>query len=179
MPENIIVGNSDSIPSRKGYLVLGLVILLAMWAAFFAQRSAGDLMPSSLMNEFMAFYFLLFGVSKLFDIKGFAAEFARYDLIAQKSIGYAYAYPFLELAIAAGYFQNSYYINFLAAFVTLLGSTGILRQMIKRNELICVCLGTKVKMPLGVVSLIENLGMGAMASYMLVMMMGQSMTGMT
>jgi len=179
MSESIIVESSDSIPSRKAYVVLGLVILLAMCGAFFVQRSKGDLMPSSLMNEFMAIYFLLFGVSKLFDIKGFAAGFARYDLIAQKSIGYAYAYPFLELAIAVGYFQNSYYINFLAAFVTLAGSIGVLRQLIQRNELICVCLGTKVKMPLGVVSLIEDLGMGAMASYMLVMMTEQSMTGMT
>jgi hypothetical protein len=157
--------------SAKAYFFLALVIFLAALGALLICYGRGDFMPQSLMAGFMGFYFLFFGISKLFDIRGFAAGFARYDIIAARFKWYGSVFPFLELVISLGYFLNSYYINAVTVVITLVSSAGVARQLLKRSRLRCVCLGAGIKMPLGIVSLAENLLMAAMALYMLLMVM--------
>ncbi|XVN42196.1 MAG: hypothetical protein RCG15_05870 [Candidatus Rickettsia vulgarisii] len=43
---------------------------------------------------------------------------------------------------------------------------GVLRSVLSGQKIKCACLGTALNVPLGVISIIENFGMGIMAVYM-------------
>jgi len=121
----------------------------------------------SFMHAFMGLFFCLFAMFKFFDLKGFADGFQTYDLIAKKSREYAYAYPVMELALGLAYL--SYTAPTLVYLFTVawmaLSAIGVFQN--KDKGMSCACLGTALNVPLGTVSLVETLGMGAMALLML------------
>jgi hypothetical protein len=120
------------------------------------------------MRFLMAVFFLVFGLFKLLDLPGFVMSYIGYDLIASRSTAYAYAYPFVELALSLGYFLNLSWVNWLTLFFMTVGSIGVLRQLARGSKIKCACLGTYIKLPLTTVSLVEDLAMGVMALYFLV-----------
>ena len=50
----------------------------------------------------------------------------------------------------------------------LIGSLGVLRALLDKRAIRCACLGTAIKLPMTTVTLVEDLGMAAMAAVMLV-----------
>ncbi len=123
------------------------------------------------MRNFMAGFFIVFSFFKLLDLKGFAHSYAMYDLLAKQWKGYGYVYPFLELGLGILYLTA---INLPAthiATIIIMGfsSIGVIRNMLSPNQVQCACLGTVFKLPLGNVTLVENLLMVLMAGAMLVM----------
>lgn len=147
----------------EAYKPLIVIMALAMLAA--CALSAAGL---SFMHGFMGLFFLIFAMFKLFDLKGFADGFSTYDLIAKPFRPYAYAYPFMELALALAYLslwqpQTTY----LATLVLMaVSAAGVLRG-VRRGGISCACLGTTLNVPLSTVSVVENVGMGLMAAWML------------
>lgn len=114
----------------------------------------------------MGLFFVLFAMFKLFDLGGFVSGFQMYDLLAKKSRMYAYAYPFIELTL--GLFYLGGFMLFLTNAATLavmtVSATGVIYSLAKGMNVKCACLGTVLNVPLSTVSILENIGMGAMAA---------------
>ena len=117
--------------------------------------------------RFAATAMVLLGLQKLQDVESFSTMFLNYDLLAQKWVPYGYAYPFLETG--AGILMIASVLPFLsgpvALFIGCIGAWSVFRAVyIEKRELKCACVGGNSNVPLGFVSLTENLvmiGMGA------------------
>ena len=109
------------------------------------------------------------------DVEKFSTMFLNYDLLAQKWPVYGYVYPFAELG--AGVLMLAGALTWLSAPVALfiggVGAASVFKAVyIDKRELKCACVGGDSKVPLGFVSLSENLMMVGMAIWMLVKPMG-------
>jgi hypothetical protein len=146
-----------------------IIVLLTLLAALASVVQLGQWHGEFFMRHFMGFFLVIFAMFKLFDLSGFAEGFAMYDLIAKRWRSYALAYPFIELAVGLAYLAD---FLPLAASVVLLGVMlisviGVLWALHKGLDVTCACLGTVLKVPLSTVAVVEDLGMVAMASVML------------
>ena len=122
------------------------------------------------MSNFMAGFFLAFSFFKLLNLSGFVQAYRGYDLIAARSVAYAWAYPFIELALGVAYLTRwqPQITHWATLAVMLISAAGVLNALRKRQLIECACLGTVFKLPMSKVTLIEDLGMAAMAAVMLV-----------
>jgi copper chaperone CopZ len=147
----------------KTYFPLLLVMGLIAVASF-----AGH----NWMMSFMAGFFIVFGAFKLLDVPSFANAFARYDVIAKVFKPWGYAHPFIEVAIGFAflfYYQTTL-VTWISLVVSAIGAIGVLQANLKKETIECACLGTVFKLPMSVVTIIENLGMAAMSAWMLISM---------
>lgn len=147
----------------KDYFLFAGVIALIFLLSFGLEYLLGWFNGQRFMREFMGFFFLVFGLFKLLDLKGFASSYIGYDIIARKSMTYAYIYPFIELLLALGFFSNIFFTNYITLVLMIIGSIGVSRELLRGSKIKCACLGTYIKLPLTTVSLIEDLAMGIMA----------------
>lgn len=129
----------------------------------------GTRSPEALMQWFMAGFFLVFSFFKLLDLRGFADAYQSYDLVAKAWPGWAWAYPFVELALGIAYLVGFAPLatNFVTLVVMLVGAVGVLKALLDRRAIRCACLGTALNLPMTKVTLVEDLGMAAMAAGML------------
>ena len=153
------------------YKPLMLIFLFVAGIAAIAAFDAQTFSWQHWMRYFMAGFFIVFSFFKFLDLKGFARSYAMYDLLAKQWKGYGYVYPFLELWLGVLYLTA---INLPATHVATIGITafssiGVIRNMLSPNQVQCACLGTIFKLPLGNVTLVEDLLMVAMAGVMLAM----------
>lgn len=134
---------------------------------------AGVLSIDFYMMNFMAGFFLVFSAFKFLNLEGFVAAFARYDLLAAKWRDYGYVYPFIELGLGLLYLFRLFPTATLVATLLIMGfsSLGVIDAVRKKKILECACLGTVLKLPVGTVTLIEDIGMTVMAAIMLLMML--------
>jgi hypothetical protein len=135
-----------------------------------ASLAAGTLMGWMMM--FMGGFFTVFGAFKLFDVPAFAQAYARYDIIAKHFKPWGYAYPFIETALGLAFFFNFPHVitlSWIALALSLVGSIGVIQANRSGQTIQCACLGTVFKLPMSAVTVIENLGMAAMAAWMLFM----------
>lgn len=121
------------------------------------------------MHGAMGLFLFQLALLKLVDIGGFADAFARYDVIAKNWRPYGYIYPFAELALALAYLSGEWLTATYIATVVIMGigSIGVLRSLASGEKVKCACVGSKIDVPLGAISVIENVGMAAMAAVML------------
>jgi hypothetical protein len=121
------------------------------------------------MRMFEGFFFIIFATFKLLNLKGFADAYGTYDIIAKHSRPYAYAYPFIELALGLGYLFDFQVL--LVSVVTLvlmiIGVIGVAREIRKKRQIQCACLGVVFKLPMTWVTLTEDLIMAGMAVAMI------------
>lgn len=152
------------------YKPLVLIFLFVSGVAALASFQDGMFSWYQWMRYFMAGFFIVFSFFKFLDLNGFARSYSMYDLLAKQWKGYGYVYPFLELGLGVLYITA---INLPAthvATIVIMGfsSIGVIRNMLSPNQVQCACLGTIFKLPLGNVTLVEDLLMVAMAGVMLV-----------
>ena len=110
-------------------------------------------------------------IQKLQDVETFSTMFLNYDLLARRWVRYGYVYPFGE--VLAGVLMIGGVLNWVsipvALFIGGIGAGSVIKAVyIDRRELKCACVGGSSKVPLGFVSLTENLMMVGMAVWMLV-----------
>jgi glutaredoxin len=120
---------------------------------------------------FIAFSMCVLAVQKLRDLEAFSIQFLNYDLLAQKWVKYSYVYPFVEML--AGAAMISGFLTILSApaalFIGTVGAVSVFKAVyIDKRELKCACVGGNSNVPLGFISLTENLMMVAMAIWMLI-----------
>lgn len=120
---------------------------------------------------FVALSMCVLALLKLQDVQSFSSMFLNYDLLARRWVPYATLYPFAEglagvlmLAGALTWFSAP-----LALVIGGIGAVSVFKAVyIDRRSLKCACVGGGSNVPLGFVSLTENLMMVAMAVWMLV-----------
>lgn len=119
---------------------------------------------------FVAVSMCLLALQKLRDVESFSSMFLNYDLLARRFVPYAYVYPFAEGL--AGLFMLAGVLIWLAAPLALVigtvGAVSVFKAVyIDKRELKCACMGGSSEVPLGFVSLTENLMMAGMGAWML------------
>jgi len=132
----------------------------------------GTLISFRLVELFIAISMCVLGIQKLRDLSSFSNGFLGYDLLAQRHVRYAYIYPFVEtgsgiLMIAGGIW------GLIAApftlFIATIGAWSVYRAVyIEKRDIKCACVGGGSNVPLGFVSLTENVMMIAMSIWMIV-----------
>ncbi len=113
----------------------------------------------------MGVFLLTFAGFKLLDLNGFADAYQTYDLVAMKSRTYALAYPFIELALGAAYIFRTQIIAVHGATFLLMvvGGAGVFMALRSGRKIQCACLGTRIKLPMTYVTLLEDALMAVMA----------------
>ena len=155
--------------------VLALFGMAAAMAAAVSWATHGTVATVAAAEWFIAISMCLLALQKLKDVEAFATMFLNYDLLAQRWVRYAYLYPFGEglagiLMVAGALMWVSVPV---ALFIGTIGAVSVFKAVyIDRRELKCACVGGDSKVPLGFVSLTENLMMIGMAVWMLVKPMG-------
>jgi hypothetical protein len=124
---------------------------------------------AGLMRYFMAYFFIIFGAFKIINLPGFVEAYMTYDLIAQKSILYAYGYPFIEITLGIFYLMNwvPTITNIVTLIVMLVSAAGVYNELRKNKMIACACLGVVFKIPMTYITLFEDLLMAGMAAIML------------
>ena len=117
---------------------------------------------------FMGYFLVALSFLKFLDIGAFASQFKQYDLLSQKIPGYAHAYPFLELFIALCFLSHQLLLasGALAGVMGIAGAASIYQRLFlsgSSQSIACGCAGAHVKLPLGVMSIVENLMMVVMS----------------
>ena len=132
---------------------------------------AGSVTTQETMRYFMAGFFLVFSFFKLLDVRAFADAYTGYDLLAKRWRGWALLYPFVELALGVAYFANFKPVATYWVTVGVMGfsAIGVVQAVLAKRTIQCACLGTVFKLPMTTVTIVEDLGMVAMATWMLLM----------
>lgn len=146
------------------FAVTALMALAASHAAFgtpFTLRAA---------EWFIGFGMSVLAILKLQNVESFATMFLNYDLLAKRWVPYGYVYPFAEAG--AGILMIAGALPWISIPVALtiggIGAVSVFHAVyVQKRELKCACVGGGGNVPLGFVSLTENLMMVAMALWML------------
>ena len=159
--------SKDSTTYKPVIALFSVAFLMAIaitWVAL------GTTFTGRTVEWFISISMVLLGLQKLQDVERFATMFLNYDLLAQRWVRYGYVYPFVEtgagLLMMAGVFTQ---LSAPAAlFVASIGAISVFKAVyVDKRELTCACVGGDSKVPLGFVSLTENLMMIGMAIWML------------
>ncbi|MDX9912538.1 MAG: cation transporter [Phycisphaerales bacterium] len=161
---------SDDAAPRESLRPLFVIVGYIALATLVIALAADNWDPASLMRHFMAGFFLAFSLFKMLDLRGFAAAYQTYDLLAARSRAWAYAYPFVELLLGLAYLANLWegVTNVATLVLMLFGAAGVGLALRSGKRLRCACLGTALNLPMTTVTLIEDLAMAAMAGVMLI-----------
>lgn len=169
------LGKSVPDPKKKTYAPVIALFAVAAALSLALNLSAIVETPGAglirLIEQFIAGSMILLGLQKLRDLEAFSSQFLNYDLLAQRRVRYAYVYPFLETG--AGILMFAGLLPLLAAPVGLvistIGAISVYKAVyIDKRDLKCACVGGNSNVPLGFVSLTENLMMMGMAIWMLI-----------
>lgn len=155
--------------------VIALFAMTAVMAAAASHAAFGTALTGRAVEWFIAISMCVLALLKLQDIESFSSMFLGYDLLAQRWVPYAYLYPFAEGL--AGVLMLAGVAMWLSVPVALLiggiGAVSVFKAVyIDKRDIKCACVGGSSKVPLGFVSLTENLMMVGMALWMLAGAMG-------
>lgn len=146
--------------------IFSVALLMALgfsWAAY------ESLLTVRAAEWFIAISMCLLGIQKLQDVESFSTMFLNYDLLARRYVRYGYFYPFAETV--AGVLMIGGALTWLsvplALFIGTVGAVSVFKAVyIEKRELKCACVGGSSRVPLGFISLTENLMMVAMGLWM-------------
>ncbi|MGR6330503.1 MauE/DoxX family redox-associated membrane protein [Sphingomonas sp. XXL09] len=153
---------------RPVLAVFAITALMALAASLAAYGTPWTMRAG---EWFIAFSMTVLAMLKLQDVESFSTMFLNYDLLARRWVPYAYAYPYLEAG--AGVLMIAGVARWLSVPVALviggIGAVSVIKAVyIDKRDLKCACVGGDSNVPLGALSLTENLMMVAMAVWMLV-----------
>lgn len=167
------LGKRVADPKATSYRpVAALFAMAALMALSASYAAAGAPFTARAVQWFVAFSMCALALLKLQNVETFSAMFLNYDLLAKRWVPYSYIYPFAEalagLLMIAGALP---WVSVpVALFIGSVGAVSVFKAVyIDRRELKCACVGGSSNVPLGFVSLTENLMMVAMGIWMAVM----------
>ena len=149
--------------------VLAVFAVAALLAVAVSYATAGTPFTGQAVGWFLGFASAILAMLKLQDVERFSTSFLNYDLLARRWVPYSYAYPYLELLV--GVLMVAGALHWLAAPLALLvggiGAWSVFKAVyLDKRELKCACVGGTSNVPLGFVSLTENLAMVGMGAWM-------------
>ena len=145
------------------FAVAFLMALAVSWAAY------DTILTIRALEWFIAISMTFLGIQKLQDVESFSTMFLNYDLLARRWVRYGYIYPYAEML--AGVLMIAGALMWIAApvalFIGAVGAVSVFKAVyIDKRELKCACVGGGSNVPLGFVSLTENVMMVAMGVWM-------------
>ncbi|OMJ30720.1 glutaredoxin [Sphingomonas sp. Sph1(2015)] len=151
--------------------VAALFAMTALMALAASQAVYATPFTGRAVEWFVAFSMAVLALLKLQNVESFATMFLNYDLLAKRWVPYSYIYPFAEAL--AGVLMIAGVAKWLsvpiALFIGGIGAVSVVKAVyIDRRELKCACVGGSSNVPLGFLSLTENLMMIGMAVWMVV-----------
>ena len=151
---------------RPVIALFAMTFLMALMAAFVAE---GEWITLRTFEWFIDFSMCGLAYLKLRDVESFSTMFLNYDLLAKKWVPYGYIYPYGEGL--AGLLMIGGILSFIsipvALFIGTVGAASVFKAVyIDKRELKCACVGGSSNVPLGFVSLTENLFMIGMGLWM-------------
>lgn len=176
-----IGGNDDlvrffggHVPAKDESSYCPVIAVFAMTAAMALAASTavlGTPLTTQAGMWFVSLSVCVLAILKLQDVERFSTMFLNYDLLARRWVPYGYLYPFGEAV--AGVLMTAGVLTWLSAplalFIGGVGAVSVIKAVyIDRRELKCACVGGSTNVPLGFVSLTENLFMVGIAVWMLV-----------
>jgi len=152
---------------RPVIALFAMTALMALGAAYVATGAALSVQAA---EWFVSFSMCALAYLKLRDVETFSTMFLNYDLLAKRWVPYGYIYPWAEGL--AGVLMTAHVLNIVSIPVALaigtIGAVSVAKAVyIDGRELKCACVGGDSNVPLGFVSLTENLFMIGMALWML------------
>ncbi|AKM10078.1 glutaredoxin family protein [Croceicoccus naphthovorans] len=164
---NLPVQDPDAVSYQPVLAVFAIAAGLALavsWMMF------GTPLTVRAAEWFVSFSMAILAMLKLQDVTKFATMFLGYDLLARRWVPYARVYPFAEAT--AGVLMAGHLLPWLSIpiglFIGTIGAVSVFYAVyIQKRELKCACVGGSGRVPLGFVSLTENLFMIGMAIWML------------
>lgn len=147
--------------------LFGMMALMALAASHAAYGSPFTIRAG---EWFISFSMVALALQKLRDVESFSTMFLGYDLLARRWVPYAYLYPFAEgLAGVLMTAQALHWLSIpLAAFIGSVDAISVFKAVyVEKRALKCACMGGDSNVPLGFISLTENVMMVAMAAWML------------
>ena len=161
------VADPDAVSYRP---VIALFAMTALMALAASHAAFGTALTMQAALWFGSFSMVVLALLKLQDIESFSTMFLNYDLLAKRWLPYGKVYPFAEGL--AGVLMTAHALPWLsipvALFIGSIGAVSVFKAVyIDKRELKCACVGGGSKVPLGFVSLTENLAMIGMAVWML------------
>lgn len=163
-------------PDAVSYVPVVAVFATAAGLALAASQAAfGTPLTLRAAEWFIAFAMMILAMLKLQDLDKFATMFLGYDLLARRWVPYAKLYPFLEWG--AGALMAAHWLDWLsipvAAVIGTIGGVSVFYAVyVQRRDIKCACVGGSSRVPLGFVSLTENVAMVLMALWMLARHLG-------
>ncbi len=159
-------GDKGEITYKPIIAIFATTFLMALSTAW----AIGELSSIRVIELFIALSMCALAIQKLKDLEAFSLQFLNYDLLAQKWVKYAYVYPVVEML--AGVAMISGFLTIISApaalFIGAIGAISVFKAVyIDKRELKCACVGGNSNVPLGFISLTENIMMIAMAIWML------------
>lgn len=150
--------------------IFGMAAAMALAVAWGTMGGPRALLTLHTLQLFLGFATALLALQKLRDVESFSNGFLGYDLLAQRWPRYAYVYPWAEavvgLLMVAG--ALTWFWAPVALVIGGIGAVSVFKAVyLDRRELKCACVGGNSNVPLGFVSLTENLVMVGMAVWML------------
>jgi glutaredoxin len=164
------LGKSVADPKATSYRpVIALFTLTALTALAASYSVTGSPFTVLAAEWFIGFSMVVLALLKLQNIESFATMFLNYDLLAKRWVPYSYLYPFAEAL--AGVLMVAGALTWLsvpiALFIGTVGAVSVFNAVyIDKRELKCACVGGASNVPLGFISLTENVMMVAMAVWM-------------
>lgn len=162
------VKDSDEVSYQPVIAIFTVSFLMALavsWVAF------DSLFTVRAIEWFISIAMCFLAVQKLQDVESFSTMFLNYDLLARKWPRYGYLYPFGE-ALAGILMISSAFVwlsSPIALFIGTVGAISVFKAVyLDKRELKCACVGGNSRVPLGFVSLTENLMMITMGIWMLI-----------
>lgn len=160
------VSAEDETSYQPVIAIFSVAFLMALAVSWYA---LGTVLSVRTFEWFIAISMCLLAVQKLQDVESFSTMFLNYDLLARRWVRYGYLYPFGEAL--AGILMIAGALIWVAApvalFIGTIGAVSVFKAVyIDKRELKCACVGGASNVPLGFVSLTENLMMIAMAIWM-------------
>lgn len=151
--------------------IIALFAMMALMAVGAAWVATGQAVSILAAEWFVSFSMCALAYLKLRDVESFSSMFLNYDLLAKRWVPYGYIYPFAEGL--AGILMTAHLLNWISIPVALtigtIGAISVVKAVyIDKREIKCACVGGDSNVPLGFVSLTENLFMVGMAIWMLI-----------
>lgn len=150
--------------------VIAIFAVAFLLAAGWVYASMGSLAPVKLVETFVALSMAILAIQKLQDLYSFTNSFITYDLLAMRHIRYGYVYPFAEAFAGIGMIAglSGYIVGPVSLFIGTVGAISVFKAVyIDKRELKCACVGGDSNVPLGFISLTENLFMIGAGGWML------------
>lgn len=150
--------------------IIALFSVTALMALALSLAMAGSAFTIRAAEWFIAISMCVLAIQKLQDVESFSNMFLGYDLLAKRWVPYSYIYPFAEalagVLMVAGVLK---WISIpIALFIGIIGAVSVVKAVyIDKRNLKCACVGGGSNVPLGFVSLTENVMMVAMAVWMM------------